>query len=521
VERLKSSFPAALVVVLGIAGATLVLIQTNGLGPGVTTDSVAFLSAADSFFSSGRFAMYDGTPLLQWPPGYAAALALVRTGGVDALRAAQVVNAVCFGLVIALTGIWLLRRLDSKWFAVVTAAALFVSIPLLNVATLALSEMLFTVFVILYLATLERAHRTERLADAMIAGALVALATLTRYAGLGLGIGGAIVLGGLRPNRSSVKRVAAFSVAALAPVLAWLARNYALGGVTGGSGLDEPLTTPAESIVLAIDAVATTVLPPHVPLGARVAMTAVAAALLTAVLLQAYRGGGVKQRNLARSAGVLGAVLLGYCVFWLACNFAGVSDVSQRIFAPMYPALLALLMIGVDSHYSAERRQRRWVARVAALTIATVTLLYPSWYSWNMTRYARSVGGGGGYNTRAWRSSDLIQAVAALGGDAKLISNAPGAVYLWSGRTARGFGARHYPPERDGFARGLQRFERQLKALGGAYVAVFDSSRVQYSYVYTQEQLSQVAPVQVVSTYSDGILYQTPPTESHRADGAR
>ena len=521
VHNVKPSPGVALVMALAIAGVALVLFQTSGLGPGVTTDSVAYLSSADSFYSSGRLVMFDGTPLVRWPPGYPVALAAVRVAGVDALGAARLVNAVCFGVVIAFTGVWLLRRTASPALGVLAAVALFVSIPLLNVATLALSEIMFAVFVILYVAALDRADRSERTIDAALAGGLVALATVTRYAGLGLALGGAMVLWGLRPIRSSLARVGVFSVATLAPVLPWFARNEALGGTTRGGFLDQPLTTSGEAVALTIDAVATTLLPPALPREARIALVVVAVAVLIALLGGALRRAEGRQRSLARTAALVGVVLLGYVVFVYVCSLFGMSEISQRMFAPMYPALVAVIILGFHAAVDVGRPRSQLVLRAAAVGIAVGLVLYPAWYAWNMTRYSRSVGGGGGYNTRAWRSSELVKAVASLGPEATVVSNAPGAVYLWSGRRAQGFGARHYPPEPDGFSRGLRSLDAQLDTLGGAYVAVFDSTRVQYSYVYTQEHLSQIGPVEVVSTWSDGVLYRSVPSETAHANGAR
>lgn len=506
---MKSPLAVALVLLLAIGGVGLVLIATEGLGPGITTDSVAYLSAADSFFHTGQFVMYDGTPLVRWPPGFPAALAGIRITGVSALTAAQLVNAVGLGLIIALTGLWLLDRLEAKWPAILAAAALLVSIPLINLAITALSEILFSVIVIVYLIALDRSRQTLRVRDTVIAGALAAAAVLTRYVGLGLLLGGAIVTWGFRRDRQTLLRLVAFSIAGMAPVGAWFLRNRALAGTTRGGWID-PLIQPAEVITQAIDAVATTVLPPtHVPLGARVAITMLTAVALGALLVYRARTGSATQRERVRQAGTVAAVVLSYFAFWLGCAFVVMVDVDQRMFAPMYPAVVVLLAIGLDSMSEGSTRHRgREASRALGVAVAIGLLMYPAWYSWNTVRYHRSAGGGGAYNTQEWRSSELIRAVAALPPGANILSNAPGALYLWAGRGAREFGARQYPAEPSGFEKGLHQLANELETAGPAYVAVFDSPRVKHSYVYTKAQLSDVAAVQPVSVFSDGALYR-------------
>jgi hypothetical protein len=494
-----------------------VLLETRGLGLGVTTDSVAYLSSADSFLSDGRFVMHDGTPLVRWPPVYPAVLAGIRLGGLSALDAARLLNAVCAALIIGLTGSWLVRNVRPAWVGGLGAAALLVSIPLTSLSTVALSETLFAVVLLLFVAALTRAHFSGLARDAILAGGLAALAVLTRYAAIGIVLGGMLVIWSGRMDRRTITRLAAFCMAAGLPVIAWFLRNSALAGTTRG-GWIEPIISPAAVIANSVDAAATTVMPLWLPVGLRIAVTLAIVGVLAALMIAARRSRDGEQRELVRKAYPWIGVFAGYYAFWIGCALVVMIDVNRRMFAPLYVGVVIILGLALGLLHARVRHDgSRWRARIGTGVITVGLLAYPFWFSWNSARYSRSAGGGGEYNTRSWRSSELARAVARLPAHARIVSNAPGAVYLWAGRRAREFGPRYDPPQQNGRALGLQQLERELEVLDSAYLAAFDSSLVRFSYAYSHDELSRVALVRILSRHRDGVLYEARRRPSDRA----
>ena len=310
-------------------------------------------------------------------------------------------------------------------------------------------------------------------------------------------------------DRRTMTRLVAFCLAAGLPVMAWFLRNRVLAGTTRG-GWIEPLISPGAVVANSVDAVATTVMPLWLPISLRIAVALAIAGLLAALMITAMHSPDAQQRALARKAYPWAAIFAGYYAFWIGCALFVMIDVNRRMFAPLYVGVVLVLGLALALLHAREPRGgSRWRARIATGVVTVGLLAYPFWFSWNSARYSLSVGGGGGeYNTRQWRTSELARAVARLPSHVQIVSNAPGAVYLWSGRRAREFGPRYDPPQRDGRTLGLRQLQREVERLDSVYVAAFDSSLVRFSYAYSEDELSRAALVRAVSRHRDGVLYE-------------
>ena len=498
----------ASVLVIAALGVVRVYAATAGLGPGVATDSVAYLSSADAFFEKGAFIMHDGTPLVRWPPGFPLALAGMRLLSLSALEGSRHLNAWLFGLTIGVAGLVVVKHAAHAWLGALAAAALVLSIPLAYAATVVWSETLFTFIAVGLTVLLARAARNGTVADAAAAGVALAAAILTRYVGLGLLLGsGALLLAtSLRLRRAGALIV--LGVTAAIPALAWFARNSMLAGTTRG-GWAEPAVPPGEVLPRALDTIAMSVLPPHIPMWIRI--SAIAGLILTLAVLAIREGlaaPGTEQKAVTLRVTLI-TLLGGYCVFWVGCAYFVMIDLDGRMFAPMFPLAIMLLVLRMDGvlTWMREKGMGRWVAGVVVAAAAGL-LLFPAWHSYHSLRYSAMTGGGGGFNTRAWRESSLLRGVKDLPTDARIISNAPGAIYLWSRRFALGFGARYYPPTGDGGAAGLRELSEAVHRYPDIHVAVFDSSLVEFSYAYGPQELATAVGTRLHRRYSDGSLYE-------------
>src|SRR5262245_63939659 len=67
--------PFAFCLLPSLAGVVLVLVMGARAGPGVTPDSVTYLSTAESLRADGSFRRYDGAPYVEFPPLYPLVLA--------------------------------------------------------------------------------------------------------------------------------------------------------------------------------------------------------------------------------------------------------------------------------------------------------------------------------------------------------------------------------------------------------------------------------------------------------------
>lgn len=220
----------ALLALVAVVGA-LVATRPN---PVLTPDSVAYVASAAHLADGEGHTDVDGRPITLFAPGFAVVLAPFEAVGIDAAEAASVLNALLYGAVVVLGWRLARRHVASPVVAVLAAAALAVSAPLLVVSTRVWSEPLFVVVTLAFVLALERALATptpDRRA-LVLAGALAGLSVLVRYQGLVLVGTGAVVLAAAARHhgvRDATRRVATYGAVAVVAPAAWALRNLALG----------------------------------------------------------------------------------------------------------------------------------------------------------------------------------------------------------------------------------------------------------------------------------------------------
>ena len=225
-----------LLAVLALLATGVVLARQATYGPGLVGDSVTYISTARSLLAGEGFVRFDGIVVTHWPPLYPLLLAAATLGAPDPMAAAGFINAAAFGLTVFFAGWWLGRRIGSRFLAVWAALAIALSAPLTYIAYNALSETVFILLTVLALLAADEHLRSGRLSHLMLAAVWTALACLTRYPGVAVI---AVVTAALlfQPGVGLPRkawRIAAYTVAALAPVGVWMARNVLLTGCPTG-----------------------------------------------------------------------------------------------------------------------------------------------------------------------------------------------------------------------------------------------------------------------------------------------
>ena len=225
--------------VLAALGAALAPARAVTYGPGLSSDSIWFISVGQQLAAGEGFIDRLGNSYTTWPPLYPLALAVAAgLSGFDPLDVAGPLNAALFGLTVFLMGRWLRRRLESRFLAAWASAALALAVPLVDAASWVMSEPLLILLAVLALIHAEAflaAGKTRSLAAAAAYGAL---AWQARYIGAAVPFFVGLLLlcrageGGF-PRRA--KQAAAVWSAAGLPMALWMLRNYLLVGAFGGS----------------------------------------------------------------------------------------------------------------------------------------------------------------------------------------------------------------------------------------------------------------------------------------------
>jgi hypothetical protein len=202
------------------------------LGPGVSPDSVTYFQTAESLRKGQGFMAY-GEPMTNFPPFYSLILALVGLLPLKILSISKLVQASIFGLnVIVFTyAAWIVARKNT--YAALAAGVLFVSsVDIVRVHSYAWSEGLFLLFGLSGYIILAHFLKMNNRHLLVVASISVALAVLTRYAGLALIPPVILIL--LARRRISFREklidCAIFAAIACGPLAAWIVRNLLVAG---------------------------------------------------------------------------------------------------------------------------------------------------------------------------------------------------------------------------------------------------------------------------------------------------
>ena len=175
-------------IALALVSMLLLVLALNPWGVGVVYDSVFYLSGADNL-SAGRGLVWNAggdelRPLVHFPPGYSAFLAVLGSASSSTLLAAGAIQIISLAAAIILIGALIFMDSGNQLVSVLGAAVAAVS-PILFTRYLDLrTEPIFLVFLLGSIALLLRFFQTGEDKWLWGAGILTAACGLFRYAGL-------------------------------------------------------------------------------------------------------------------------------------------------------------------------------------------------------------------------------------------------------------------------------------------------------------------------------------------------
>ena len=219
-----------LLVAVAALGAGFVLLRGATYGVGLYADSVRYISVARSLLFGEGWVEFHGGAYTK-PPLYPILLAAPGLLGFDPHAAAGPLNALLFGLTIFVAGHWLRQRIASRLLALWGCLAVASALHLTTLASWALSEPAFILFVTLVLFYMDQYLRDGKRASLIWAALFIALACLTRYLGFILFIT-LLPLLLLRPGLplpEKLKRGTVFVLISVIPFSLWLMSNLLRG----------------------------------------------------------------------------------------------------------------------------------------------------------------------------------------------------------------------------------------------------------------------------------------------------
>lgn len=229
----RDLFLSAFLVLAAFAGAAHVWIRASSRGgPWFEreSDSLTYLSIADSLATGDGIQTFSGHSFALWTPFYPILLAFISFFGIDSVDAGLLVNAVAFGLIILLTGIWLDKHIESRFIVMGATVTIMTSYTITWLSATTLSEPLFVVLSLLALVRLGYFTESELPSRSALiwSAVLAASATVTRYIGVTI-IMTAVLLILLRWRRPILKRIKyaiVYCIISIAPLMVWMIRNW-------------------------------------------------------------------------------------------------------------------------------------------------------------------------------------------------------------------------------------------------------------------------------------------------------
>jgi len=217
---------------IAAAGVALVFFRQSVYGVRVNGDAIHFIAIARSLLAGDGLLSWDGNYYGQWPPLPAFAFAAFGFGLADPKDVAGPLHAVAFGISILVAGVWLRRRVKSKWLVVWACACVVLARPVVEMAAWAYAEPLFILTGILALYWADRHFEDGKLSSLLLAAAFCGLHCLSRYMGIALLLT-VIALLALRRGAAPRERLASAAAYALiggVPLVIWALRNYVTVG---------------------------------------------------------------------------------------------------------------------------------------------------------------------------------------------------------------------------------------------------------------------------------------------------
>ena len=433
-------------------GAGLVLLRQASYGPSIGWDAVNYIMAARDLLAGDGLDGYWGH--LYHPPLYPAMLAGGGLFGLDPYAVAGPLNAVLFGLTILVAGWWLRRRLHSRFLWLWGCLSIALALPLTEVASHALSEAAFILFVTLALTQID-AHLGGGGRGALIrAAAFSALACLTRYMGASVILAVVPLLLAARvAPREKMKRIAVYTLIAAAPVGLWMLRNFlVVGSMTGERG------RAFYGLPFIVDEISRLAVGDWWLVGLTVPILlalAIAAGHAFRRRSDRKRGAPVASDVAWGPLRVFGGFALAYLALLVAAMMAGGvwSGLEWRFLTPVYVPLLLTALLLMDGALRFARRRapqgivpRRWGVPAIGGGLAAILMLALSLQAAGLVAlHGRAIplwnaGVQQGFVEPRWGKSESLRYVLEAALTGTTLSNAYGVLRLYAHGPARHYG---------------------------------------------------------------------------------
>lgn len=507
--------------------AIVVAMLSTRWGVATSSDSARYVRTARHILGTEAIVESDEPKHEQahYPPFYPTMLAAAgMMTGRDPLAAARWLHVVIFAGNTLLTGLLAWRLSGRAWTAALAAGIVALSPVTVFMHAWLLSEALFIllslVCLLLLSMHLERPRRALLIASAIAAS----LGMLTRYAGAATAPAAvaALFLLSHQPLRRRVIDAIVFCAVMFVLPGVWFLRNLHVGGsATNRTIAFHPISL--EHLKDGVASVASWVLPfgidrPRVSANTHPIIAALAVILFIAIFVGAIWMARRRRDRLGVGAGLLALFSVSFIAL-LAISISLVdfhTPADTRVLSPVFVAWVVLATCTLA--WAAER-----VRKPARCIMIALVVIYAAICVWPSVETIRTLRrDGGGFAHAMWRKSPVIEAVRQLPPDLQIFTNAPGVVYLLTGRqmlltvpSEISASSRLPNPEYPAL---MEKISAELSARRGVlvYLRKYGARRAYYP---REDELQRRLGLHMLENRSDGAIYDllAPPPTTTRA----
>jgi len=416
---------------LGVFGSIVILTLTMQHGAGMTPDSVVYISVARNLADSNNFLTYNGKDLVLQPPLYPVILALIKKlTSIDPQISTSYFNAVLFGLIIYLSGLLLLKNLNSFTLVLLGTVSVLISYAIVQTSLMTLSEPLFILLILFFFYYLDKFRSKQDYTSLFLLSIWASLACLTRYTGVILILTGMIfiLIQQKRNLKEKFSQSLIFILITVLPIGIWIIRNYFISQTLTGQRAESSYSL-SQNLGFFYD----TLFPWYLPANSIITYLILLTFLSAAWIL--FKTNYDKQFNFKKIDKIFPSVLfvLFYsCIIIISSTTTAYDRISDRLLSPIYIPAVFILFFTLDKILTWLSMYFNKYAVCIFLTIGIVSLLrfplHNTLYIIDEFRMQSGVG----YNSSLWNNSKTIEFLLKhkmLGNRYTLYSNEPEAVY--------------------------------------------------------------------------------------------
>jgi hypothetical protein len=485
----------------GILAISMVLKSTTRYGPGISPDSLYYISTAENLAKGNGYYSYDGKPYTHWPPLFPSLIALLSLIGFKPLEGAGIINALSFSAVVFCSGIVFAKRIKSPLLIIIGSASVLLSATMLRVSAFAWTEPLFALLIILFMLNMTKFLKNSRLKYLLIAGVYAALAGLQRYVGIAIAMAGIAMIFLLMHKtkwQDKLKYSTIFGAIFCVPLGLWFLRNKLVASTAAEYNLWLD-TTLLQVITKTLDSLTPWFITDRISLVLRLVIIGALISLMVAAVILRNRKFGKEQFGDAIFVKAAIVLIAAYSVFTTTASVYAKADADSRMYSSIYVFIILFFLIGLEAvgKLLGAVFKKEWAGYLVVTVLCGLWLVfYPLPLVRQQIAYY-SAYGVPGYNSTFWRMSPLLNWVKRHPLEGQIFSNESPALVFLAGVNAEMTPTRRF---------GNEDFKKQLSTSKKNHLVWF--YKHWRSHLYNFEELNSMVKLELVAKLPDGAVYE-------------